>query len=121
MRMDPQPAELSLDRRQAGLHKHILMVVLAAAVGLGLLVDSLWHSSATYDEVLYLSVATRWWRTGDQEKITRAGSPLSFWKLQQVPMLWALDRLGYGAWIDDPAKFEESLLPLARISALWIW
>src|SRR5262245_52525659 len=69
-------------------------VVLAAVVGLGLMVDSLGRSSATYDEVKYLQVAARWWRTGDQEEITRMGSPLVFWKLQQVPVLWVLDRVG---------------------------
>jgi hypothetical protein len=70
---------------------------------------------------MYLQVAAHWWRTGDQSRVTRAGTPLTFWKLQQVPMLWALDRLGYGNWIDDPERFEPSLLPLARASALWIW
>jgi 4-amino-4-deoxy-L-arabinose transferase-like glycosyltransferase len=98
-----------------------LCVVLAALAGLGLMVDSLWRSSATYDEVMYLQVAARWWRTGEQIRVTRAGSPLTFWKLQQVPMLWTLDLLGYGPWIDDPKLFEAQLLPLARISALWIW
>jgi hypothetical protein len=83
--------------------------------------DSLGKSSATYDEVMYLSVASRWWRTGDQARITRAGSPLTFWKLQQVPMLWTLDRLGLGDWIDHPEPFEEVLLPLARLTALWVW
>ena len=51
-------------------------------------------------------MAARWWRTGDQTRITRAGSPLTFWKLQQVPVLWTLDRLGYGAWIDDPIELR---------------
>jgi hypothetical protein len=98
-----------------------LLIALAAATGLALMFDSLWRSSATYDEVMYLQVAARWWRTGEQTRITRAGTPLSFWKLQQVPLLWTLDRLGHGAWIDDPATYEARLLPLARISALWIW
>jgi 4-amino-4-deoxy-L-arabinose transferase-like glycosyltransferase len=98
-----------------------LHVALAALAGLCLMVDSLWRSSATYDEVMYLQVAARWWRTGEQNRVTRAGSPLTFWKLQQVPMLWTLDRLGYGPWIDDPKLFEAQLLPLARTSALWIW
>src|SRR5579875_1398906 len=97
------------------------LVALAAATGLGLMADSLWQSSPTYDEVMYLQVAAHWWRTGDQARVTRAGTPLTFWKLQQVPMLWALDRLGYGHWIDDPQRFEPDLLPLARVSALWIW
>jgi Dolichyl-phosphate-mannose-protein mannosyltransferase len=98
-----------------------LGVAVAALAGLGLMVDSLWRSSATYDEVMYLQVAARWWRTGEQYRVSRVGSPLTFWKLQQVPMLWTLDRLGYGPWIDDPKLFEAQLLPLARISALWIW
>src|SRR4051812_35993652 len=59
---------------------------LAALVGLGLMVDGLGRNSATYDEVAYLRVAARWWRTGDQVEITRMGSPLTFWKLQQVPV-----------------------------------
>jgi hypothetical protein len=94
---------------------------MAAVAGLALMVDSLWRSSATYDEVLYLQVAAHWWRTGEQDRITRVGSPLTFWKLQQGPMLWALDRLGYGPWIDNPVLFEAQLLPLMRTSALWIW
>ncbi|HKI17078.1 MAG TPA: 4-amino-4-deoxy-L-arabinose transferase, partial [Isosphaeraceae bacterium] len=98
-----------------------LLVVLAALVGLGLMIDTLSRGSATFDEVLYLNVAAKWWRTGVQEAITRAGTPLTFWKLQQTPMLWSLDRLGYGSWIDDPLSHEATLLPLARASALWIW
>jgi hypothetical protein len=98
-----------------------LLVALAAATGLGLMVDSLWRTSPTYDEVLYLHVGCHWWRTGDQAEITRAAAPLTFWKLQQVPMFWALDRLGCGAWIDDPVRFEARLLPMARASSLWIW
>src|SRR5947209_7246448 len=78
------------------------LVVAAAAVGLALVWGTLWESSATYDEVAYLRIAARWWRTGDQAQITRMGSPLVFWKLQQVPTLWALDRLGRGELIDDP-------------------
>jgi hypothetical protein len=101
--------------------RRALGVALAALAGLALMVDSLWRSSATYDEVMYLQVAARWWRTGQQDRVSRAGSPLTFWKLQQAPMLWTLDRLGYGPWIDDPTLFEAQLLPLARISALWIW
>lgn len=97
------------------------LLALAAATGLALMADSIRTSSATYDEVMYLQVAARWWRTGDQTRITRAGSPLTFWKLQQIPMLWSLDRLGYGAWIDNPVRYEANLLPLARASALWIW
>ncbi len=98
-----------------------LAVVLAALVGLGLMVDSLGRSSATYDEVKYLEVAARWWRTGDQEEITRMGSPLLFWKLQQGPLLWLLDRTGRRDWVDDPIAYQSALLPLARLGSLWIW
>lgn len=96
-------------------------VVLAALVGLVLLGDSLWQSSATYDEVRYLHVAARWWRTGDQDQITRMGSPLLFWKLQQTPVLWLLDHAGHRAWVDDPERFQSELLPRVRLGCLWIW
>jgi hypothetical protein len=94
---------------------------LAAVAGLVLMADAAWRSSATYDEVAYLRIAARWWRTGDQEAITRMGSPLTFWKLQQVPTLWALDRLGAGPWIDDPIGHQADLLPVVRLGALWVW
>jgi hypothetical protein len=133
-RMDPQPGvKQTADDRdsfpsppatrasRSGRLTRATLVVLAAATGLALMADSLRKSSATYDEVMYLSVASRWWRTGDQDRITRAGSPLTFWKLQQVPMLWALDHLGLGDWIDQPETREEVLLPLARMASLWVW
>jgi hypothetical protein len=97
------------------------LVLLAALVGLVLLVDASLTSSATYDEVSYLRVAARYWRTGDQSEITRMGSPLTFWKLQQMPVLWMLDRAGYGEWIDDPIAHQRVLLPVVRSGALWIW
>ena len=98
-----------------------ILVALAAAAGLGLMLDSLSRSSPTYDEALYIRSACRWWRTGDQSRLSWGGVPLTFWKLQQVPVLWGLDRLGYGTWIDDPASHEAELLVLARASALWMW
>ena len=93
----------------------------AVVVGLLLLNDTIGQSSATYDEVLYMEVAARWWRTGAQESITRVGSPLMFWKLQQAPVLWRLDRLGHGAWIDDPITYQALLLPALRRGAMWVW
>lgn len=99
----------------------LIGVVLAGVLGLLLLVDSIWASSASYDEVAYLRVAANWWRTGDQEEISRMGSPLLFWKLQQAPLLWILDQTGHHAWVDDPLEHQSRLLPLARLSALWIW
>jgi hypothetical protein len=98
-----------------------LLVAAAVVVGLGLLLDEIRHSSATYDEVAYLRVAAKWWRTGAQREITRMGSPLSFWKFQQAPVLWAIDLLGRGELIDDPIRHQEQLLPLVRSGALWIW
>jgi hypothetical protein len=93
----------------------------AAVVGLVLLVQSAYALSATYDEVAYIQQATRYYRTGDQHVITRMGSPLTFWKLQQLPTLWLLDRLGHGAWIDDPITHQATLLPILRSGAIWIW
>jgi hypothetical protein len=118
---EPRLTESAFAPGRIGRARWAILVALAAATGLGLMADSLCRSSPTYDEVIYLQVATRWWRTGDQSRITWAGSPLTFWKLQQIPVLWALDRLGLGAWIDDPVRHEAQLLPLVRASALWIW
>jgi hypothetical protein len=98
-----------------------LAVALAAICGLGLLIDSVGSTSATYDEVAYLRLAARWWRTGDQNGITRMGSPLTFWKLQQAPVLWALDHTGHRALVDDPIGRQQELLPLLRLWSLLIW
>nr|WP_303652467.1 glycosyltransferase family 39 protein [Paludisphaera mucosa] len=49
------------------------------------------------------------------------GSPLLFWKIQQAPVFWALDRLGRGDLIDDQPRRQAELLPLARLGASWIW
>lgn len=93
----------------------------AALVGLALLVGPIRASSATYDEVAYLRIAAAWWRTGEQEEIGRMGSPLTFWKLQQAPTLWLLDRTGHGALIDEPIACQAELLPIVRLGALWVW
>ena len=98
-----------------------LAVIAAGAIGLGLMADSVWTSSATYDEVTYLEISTRWWRTGDQALISRMGSPLLFWKLQQAPVLWILDQTNHGNWIDQPVKYQEQMLPWLRLGCLWIW
>jgi 4-amino-4-deoxy-L-arabinose transferase-like glycosyltransferase len=96
-------------------------VTASALLGLALMADQAHRLSATYDEVTYLRVAARWWRTGEQSEITRMGSPLTFWKLQQAPTLWALDRLGHRDWIDDPIAHQAELLPVVRLGGLWIW
>lgn len=116
--MDDQPAP----QLRAPSPAWCLPVVAASAVlGLVLIADQAHRMSATYDEVAYLRIAAHWWRTGEQDQITRMGSPLTFWKLQQAPTLWALDRLGFGAWIDDPIAHQEQLLPPVRLGASWIW
>src|SRR4051812_1434729 len=99
----------------------LVLVCLAALTGLGLLWGTIRASSATYDEVAYLRVAASWWRTGQAAEITRMGSPLTFWKLQQAPVFWLLDRLGHGSLIDDPIRRQAELLPLVRAGALWLW
>ncbi len=53
MGMDPQAKESQPTERRTGRLAHVMLVVLAAATGLGLMTDSLMRSSATYDEVLY--------------------------------------------------------------------
>ena len=98
-----------------------VVVLVAALIGLALIVDQAGRLSATYDEVTYLEVAARWWRTGEQSTITRMGSPLSFWKIQQGPTLWAIDQWGDPGWIDDPITHQARLLPLIRIGGAWIW
>jgi Dolichyl-phosphate-mannose-protein mannosyltransferase len=97
------------------------LTLLAGLTGLALLAHQSLVNSATYDEVAYLRVATHWWRTGDQSEITRMGSPLTFWKLQQVPVLWLLDHSGRRDWINDPAIHQQALLPLVRLGSAWIW
>lgn len=96
-------------------------VFLAGTLGCALIADSAWSISATYDEVAYLQVAAHWWRTGDQAEISRMGSPLTFWKLQQIPVLWLLDHTGRRALVDDPIARQAELLPLVRLGSIWIW
>jgi len=121
--MGMEPEDLQPTRRATlrGTSVWGLLVALAMLTGMALLVDASFNSSATYDEVAYLRVAARWWRTGDQAEITRMGSPLTFWKLQQVPVLWVLDHAGRRGWIDDPIGHQRELLPLVRLGSLWIW
>lgn len=124
--MRAEPAPESLEERQRTSWIWYVVTALAAVVGVALLVDSLRQSSATYDEPTYLRVAAEWWRGRSgpdqgEQAITRMGSPLTFWKLQQAPMLWALDRAGLGSVIDNPNANQPVLLTLARLCSLWIW
>ena len=88
MRTEPGPTDPGMGAVVSASGPSVVAVALAALLGLGLLIDALRRSSATYDEVAYLRVAADWWRTGGQERITRMGSPLTFWKVQQAPVLW---------------------------------
>src|SRR3954452_2669149 len=125
MRAEPDPNASGPAGRATGAavstRMAIFAVVLAAVVGTVLLAGSIDDSSATFDEVAYLRVAACWWRTGDQAEITRMGSPLTFWKLQQIPVLWLLDHTGRRALVDDPIVHQETLLPIVRAGSLWIW
>jgi hypothetical protein len=96
-------------------------VGLAALVGLVLLADSLGRSSSTYDEVAYLRVSAWWLRSGDDDGITRMGSPLTFWKLQYVPVLCTLDLAGHADWVDNPVRYQARVLPWVRAWSLSLW
>jgi 4-amino-4-deoxy-L-arabinose transferase-like glycosyltransferase len=119
--MDPENPQYPCQPSLAGQAGWYLLTAMAALVGLALLIDATARNSATYDEVAYLRVAARWWRTGDQAEITRMGSPVTFWKLQQAPVYWVLDHCGRSAWIDDPIGNQRSLLPFMRFGSAWIW
>lgn len=99
----------------------LVATALAAVLGLGLAADAALRSSATYDEVAYLRIGARWWRGVGQDQMTRMGSPLTFWKWQQAPTLWAIDRAGFGELIDEPIRHQRALLPLIRLGATPIW
>jgi len=102
-------------------HIWVFLTIAAGVVGLLLVLDSARSISATYDEVTYLKVGARWWREGDPVGITRMGSPLLFWKIQQAPVYWLLDQIGRGDLIDEPMARQEELLPIVRAGASWIW
>ena len=99
----------------------LIATLLCAVVGFALAADSALRTSATYDEVSYLEVAASWWRTGADDSITRMGSPSLFFKIQQAPALWAIERAGFGHLLDDTDKNQETLLPIVRLSALFLW
>ena len=121
MGMDPQQQPLSRPKVPPGFSACTWLTVLAALAGLALIAQESFTNSATYDEVAYVRIAARWWRTGEQAEITRMGSPLLFWKLQQIPVLWLLDQVGHHDWVDDPIGHEQELLPWARLGSSWIW
>ena len=98
-----------------------VVVACAGVVGLALMAQAATVSSATYDEVAYLRVASDWWRKGETSEITRMGSPLTFFKLQAGPAFFVLDRIGLGGLIDRPIVDQASLLPIVRLASLWIW
>jgi hypothetical protein len=125
MRAEPEPSRqteaIGGGRESDAAPRWCLPAVgLAAVVGLGLLADMARSISATYDEVVYLCVASQWWHLGGQSEISRMGSPLTFWKLQQTPALWLVERLGLD-YPDDPLARLADYLPLVRLGALWVW
>ena len=56
--------------------------------GLGLMVDSLGRARRPTTRSMYLRSAADGGGPAIRSRITRMGSPLTFWKLQQVPVLW---------------------------------
>jgi 4-amino-4-deoxy-L-arabinose transferase-like glycosyltransferase len=121
MGTDPNRQPSSRRTSRVSLLAWTWLTALAALVGFTLIVHESFASSATYDEVTYLRISARWWRTGDQTEITRMGSPLTFWKLQQIPVFWLLDWAGRREWVNDPIGHQLELLPLARLGSAWIW
>jgi hypothetical protein len=120
MGMEPNnPQSLYVSR--GGFLVCVCLTILAAVIGLTLIAHETFASSATYDELTYIRIATYWWRTGDQSAITRMGSPLLFWKLQQAPMLWLLDHAGHPNWVNNPIGYQKQLLLMARLASGWIW
>ena len=99
----------------------LILVGLAAVAGIALQADTARMNAATYDEPAYLRVASRWWRTGDQAEITRMGSPLTFWKLQEIPVYASLDLTGNRKLVDEAIGRQRELLPMVRVGSLWIW
>jgi 4-amino-4-deoxy-L-arabinose transferase-like glycosyltransferase len=116
--MDEQPALLAHTPTPPWC---FLVIVASAVLGLALIADQAVHMSATFDEQTYFRITAQWWRTGEQAQITRLGVPVTCLKLQLAPTFWTLDRLGLGAWVDDPVAHQEELLPIARIGASWLW
>ena len=98
-----------------------VVVAVSALVGFALIVDQANQLSATFDEVLYLKIGANWWRTGDQEEISRVGTSMTYWKLQQLPTFWWIDHFGDRSWIDDPIVHQAELLPMIRIGESWVW
>ncbi len=95
-----------------------IVVACSGTLGLGLMVHQALVSSATYDESAYLEIASEWWRTGENVRIARMGSPMTFFKLQAGLVFWAIGR---GRLIDDVIANQATLLPMVRICSLWIW
>lgn len=115
----PKPARRFGRLRAIGVAE--ILIAAALVAGLTLIFQTILASSATYDETAYLKVASSWLRTGKQESITRMGSPLTFWKLQQIPVLLLLDALNLTDWVDDPIENQSALLTVIRAGSTWIW
>jgi 4-amino-4-deoxy-L-arabinose transferase-like glycosyltransferase len=96
-------------------------VIAAIASSLVLIADASVHCSATYDETAYLRIAADWWKSGHDTAIARMGSPRTFFKLQYGPMFWMLERARLDDLLDDPEANIAVLLPMARLSGMWLW
>jgi len=108
-------------------------IVAACLTGWGMVWILADRVSATYDEVAYQDQAARWWRTGEDETISRMGSPVTFWKLQQTVPLAIFDLVGLDCWIDQPAQHRAESLPWLRrasgvflaltaaLTGVWAW
>jgi hypothetical protein len=116
--MNQEPAETS-DGRTSPIC--LAIVALAGLVGLALMAHAALVSSATYDEVAYLRIASDWWLKGASSEMTRMGSPVTFFKLQQAPALVVLTVNGLRRVVADPMSHLTTILPAARLGALWVW
>ena len=96
------------------------LVFAAAGVGLTLLLDSIRWTSATYDEVAYMHVAARWWRTGKQTQSPAWDHPSPSGNFSRL--LYSGCSTGCAA-----APDRRSHRPSARVAAArsagrsWIW
>ena len=118
MSATPEPREPLM---RAGRWWPWVIVAASALLGLALIADEAFHLSSTYDEATYFAVGARWWRTGEQESITRMGSPLTFWKLQQTPVWWGIDHFGPPEWRENSTEQEAAILPWLRLGGVWLW
>lgn len=113
--------EIAIKHDLSRIACNLLISILPLIIGLWLLQGIIQANSATYDEVMYVKLACRWWRTGELSDISSMGSPVTFWRWQSALGLAWMDWSGRGLWIDHPLDFISHSLPVLRTSALWFW